>query len=169
MIRCLFQAIFLTLSWRRSLSYRNQSIGFHMMGASVMKELYISETYSLFQFCGIYMQHPWFCLKGELNVQIHDLSRLVNTFKNYGCISSGSYDLFGFSFSNFLRNISSIRFILKRFTSVFLSRTVPSSFGSFVKTLKICLWRTFAFSFSSNFVKLSSILSCRRGAMPVDF
>ena len=40
---------YLTLSWRRSLSYRNQSIdmqwtGFYMIGTSVMKELRVCRT-----------------------------------------------------------------------------------------------------------------------------
>ena len=34
-----FFKFLLTLSWRRPLSYRNQSIGFYMITASVMKEL----------------------------------------------------------------------------------------------------------------------------------
>ena len=77
------------------------------------------------------------------------------------------YWLIHFNFNILFRNISAVIFILGRFTLVSLSRTGTLAFGSFVKALTNCFWRIFAFSLSSNFVKVSTSLSCKRGATPV--
>ena len=76
----------------------------------------------------------------------------TNSVKIWGCISSGPHDLFTFNFNVSLRIISSLIFILGRFTSVFLSRTGTSASGCFVKTLRNCFWSIFSFSLQSNFV-----------------
>ena len=68
---------------------------------------------------------------------------------------SGWHYLFTFNFNISFRTISSVIFILGRFTLVILSRTGTSAFGSLVKTLKKCFWRIFALSLLSNFVEVS--------------
>ena len=75
--------------------------------------------------------------------------------------------MFTFNFNISFRTISSVIFILGRSTSVFLSRTGTSVFGSFVKTIANYFWRIFAFSLLSNFVEVLSFSSCKRGKPPV--
>ena len=89
-------------------------------------------------------------------------TRSTNSVKIWRWIWSGLHDLFLFNFSISFQAICFIIFILGRFTSVFLSRTGTSAYGSFVKTLRI-----FDFSLSSNFFEVSSFSPCKRGAKPV--
>ena len=89
----------------------------------------ISETYVIFQSCGIYSSSMVLFRRRAKGLD----TRSTNSIKICGCILSSPHDLFKFSFNISFRTSSSTIFILGRFTSVFLSRTGTLAFGSFVK------------------------------------